>query len=203
VEWLVGLGPRLSRCPNYPAVADFLEAKLASFGLATEQHIFYMGLNGTLEGPDDNGTGTVTLLTAARLLSTVSLDYSVKFVLFAGEEQGMVGSDHWVEEMAAAGMSILGALNFDMMGWWTEGVDFDLEIETNNASRWMADAICWAADTYTTMPYELHVDDSAWWVGRFLSILAERIRRSESRGVVGLVRPGLQSVLPFYRGHPG
>jgi aminopeptidase YwaD len=199
VEWLVGLGPRLSRCPNYPAVADSLEAKLASFGLATEQHIFYMGLEGTVEvpnviatkigtvepdsifvfcahldatsedafnstpGADDNGTGTVTLLTAARLLSTVSLDYTVKFVLFGGEEQGMVGSEFWVEDMAAAGLPILGALNFDMMGWWTEGVIFDLEIETNNASRWMADAICWAADTYTTMTYELHVDDSIWW----------------------------------------
>ena len=199
VEWLVGLGVRYSTSPNLPAVADSLEAKLASFGLATEQHIFYMGLEGNLPvpnviatkigtvqpdsvfvfcahydatsedpfndtpGADDNGTGTVTLLTAARLLSTVSLDYTVKFVLFAGEEQGMVGSGFWVEEMAAAGLPIIGALNFDMMGWWTEGVEFDLEIETNNASRWMADAICWAADTYTTMIYELHVDDSVWW----------------------------------------
>ncbi len=199
VEWLVGLGLRFSRSPNLPAVADSLEAKLASFGLATEQHIFPMGTEGNLDvpnviatkigslqpdsvfvlcahydatseapfqdtpGADDNGTGTVTLLTAARLLSTVSLDYTVKFVLFAGEEQGMVGSDFWVQEMAAAGLPIVGALNFDMMGWWDEGVPFDLEIETNNASRWMADAICWAADTYTTMSYELHVDDSAWW----------------------------------------
>jgi hypothetical protein len=68
-----------------------------------------------------------------------------------------------VQDMAAEGLPIIGALNFDMMGWWESGVTFDLEIETNNASRWMADAICWAADTYTTMPYQLHVDDSAWW----------------------------------------
>jgi len=199
VEWLIGLGVRYSTSPNLPAVADSLEARLASFGLATEQHTFPMGLEGNLvvhnviatktgtvepdsvfvlcahydatsedafhytPGADDNGTGTVTLLTAARLLSTVSSDYTVKFVLFAGEEQGMVGSEYWVEDMAAEGLPILGALNFDMMGWWENGVDFDLEIETNNASRWMADAICWAADTYTTMPYELHVDDSAWW----------------------------------------
>ena len=199
VEWLVGLGVRFSRSPNLPAVADTLEAKLASFGLDTEQHVFPMGTEGNLQvpnviatktgslqpdsvfvlcahydatseapfqntpGADDNGTGTVTLLTAARLLSTVSLDYTVKFVLFAGEEQGMVGSDYWVQDMAAAGLPIVGALNFDMMGWWDDGVPFDLEIETNNASRWMAEAICWAADTYTIMPYELHVDDSAWW----------------------------------------
>jgi hypothetical protein len=199
VEWLVGLGVRFSRSLNIQAVADTLEAKLASYGLATEQHQFPMGSEGNIivpnviatktgsvqpdsvfvlcahydatseaafqdtPGADDNGTGTVTLLTAARLLSTVATDYTVKFVLFAGEEQGMVGSDYWVQDMAAAGLPIIGALNFDMMGWWESGVTFDLEIETNNASRWMADAICWAADTYTTMPYQLHVDDSAWW----------------------------------------
>ena len=65
--------------------------------------------------------------------------------------------------MAAAGLPILGALNFDMIGWWTSGVPFDLEIETNDNSRWLADAICWAADTFTTMPYILHVDNSAYW----------------------------------------
>lgn len=196
VEWLVSLGVRTSNSSNMPVVADSLEARLASFGLATETHYFPVGTlmvpnviatkTGSVEpdsvfvlcahydatseapfvdtpGADDNGTGTVTLLTAARLLSTVSVDYTIKFVLFAAEERGMIGSDYWVSEMAAAGLPILGALNFDMMGWWASGVDFDLEIETNNSSRWLADAICWAADTYTTMPYELHVDDAAWW----------------------------------------
>ena len=56
-----------------------------------------------------------------------------------------------------------------MLGWWEEGAPFDLEIETNNASVWMADAICWAADTYCPeMPYELHVYDGAYW-GDFYS----------------------------------
>lgn len=199
VEWLIGLGVRYSYSPNILAVADSLEARLASYGLATEQHQFPLDPAGEViipnviatkigsvepdsvfvlcahydatsqdpyhstPGADDNGTGTVTVLTAARLLATVSVDYTIKFVLFAGEEQLMVGSDYWVQDMAAAGLPIIGALNFDMMGWWTDGVDFDLEIETNNASLWMAEAICWAADTYTTMPYQLHVNDGAWW----------------------------------------
>jgi hypothetical protein len=114
-------------------------------------------------GADDNGTGTVTLLTAARLLAPLATDYTIKFVLFAGEEQGLVGSSYWVGDMAAAGLPIVGALNFDMLGWWEPGAPFDLEIETNTASQWLAEAICWAADTYTTMPYILHVSNSAWW----------------------------------------
>lgn len=119
-------------------------------------------------GADDNGTGTVALLTAARLLANLQTDYTVKFVLFAGEEQGLVGSQHWVSDMAQAGLPIVGALNYDMMGWWEPGVPFDLEIETNTSSRWLADAVCWAADTYTTMSYILHEDNSIWW-GDFYS----------------------------------
>ena len=54
-------------------------------------------------GADDNGTGTVTLLTAARLLSTVSVDYTIKFVAFDREEQGLVGSSAYVDAHAQAG----------------------------------------------------------------------------------------------------
>ncbi|MBE0566833.1 MAG: M28 family peptidase, partial [Krumholzibacteria bacterium] len=205
VEWIVSLGVRYSTLPAIGAVADSLEARLASYGLAAEQHMFPMGSQGTLSvpnvvatqtglvqpdsvyvicahydatsenpvtagtpGADDNASGTAAVLTAARLLSGLALDYTVKYVLFAGEEQGLVGSGHWVADMAADGLAIKGALNFDMIAWWEEGAPFDLEIETNNASRWLADTICWAADTYTTMPYELHVDDGAWW-GDFYS----------------------------------
>jgi len=239
VEWLVSLGPRVSIGPNMPAVADSLEAKLASFGLDTEQHFFPMSTltvsnviatkTGIVQpdsvfvicahydatsdlaryytpGADDNGTGTVALLTAARLLSSVSVDYTVKFVLFAGEEQGLIGSQHWVADMAAAGLPILGALNFDMIGWWEEGVPFDLEIETNMASRWLAGAICWAADTYTDMPYELHVDDSAYWGDffRFWQHGFAAVHHEESWDWdVGLGGSGFQSELPYYRGHSG
>ncbi|MFN2370413.1 MAG: M28 family peptidase [Candidatus Krumholzibacteriia bacterium] len=204
VQWIVSLGVRYSTLPAMGAVADSLEAKLASYGLATEQHMFPMGSQGTLSvpnvvatqtgrvhpdsvyvicahydatsenpvagtpGADDNASGTAAVLTAARLLSGLALDYTVKYVLFAGEEQGLVGSGHWVADMATEGLAIKGALNFDMIAWWEEGAPFDLEIETNNASRPLADAICWAADTYTTMTYELHVDDGAWW-GDFYS----------------------------------
>ena len=196
VEWIVGLGVRFSQGPGLPAVADSLQAKLGSYGLATEKHYFPMGsltvpnviatqvgrvhpdsvfvicahydatsqsARYSTPGADDNASGVTAVLTAARLLSTRAVDTTIKYVLFAGEEQGLVGSEHWVADMAAAGLPIVGALNFDMIAWWATGVPFDLEIETNVASRWLADAICFAADQYTTMPYILHVDDSAWW----------------------------------------
>ncbi|UCH84312.1 MAG: hypothetical protein JSW50_01085, partial [Candidatus Latescibacterota bacterium] len=43
----------------------------------------------------------------------------------------------------------------------------DLEIETNNASIWLAEAVINAAELYTGTPYELHVYDWAWWGDHF------------------------------------
>ena len=114
-------------------------------------------------GADDNGSGTAAVLTAAELFAPLSFDYTIKYIGFAAEEQGLVGSEHWVDWARAESLLIVGALNFDMIGWWTEGVDFDLEIETNHDSLWLANAITDAADLYTDMPYELHVNDAAWW----------------------------------------
>lgn len=119
-------------------------------------------------GADDNASGVTAVLTCARLFAPLNSAYTIKYVLFAGEEQYIVGSQAWASDMAAAGLAIVGAMNVDMIGWWQPGVPFDLEIETNKNSRWMANAITNAADLYTDMSYILHVDDSAWW-GDFYS----------------------------------
>ncbi len=114
-------------------------------------------------GADDNASGTAAVMTAAELLAPLPLRYTVKYICFAGEEQGVVGSGIWAEDAHAAGLGVVGAMNADMIAYWSEGADFDLEIETNVASQWLAAAITDAADLYTDMPYVLHVDDGAWW----------------------------------------
>jgi len=114
-------------------------------------------------GADDNASGTAGVLLAASLFADRQFEYTIKYVLFAGEEQGLRGSRKWAIAARDNDMPIVGALNFDMIGWWTPGVPFDLEIETNVASQWLAEIVTDAADTYTDMPYILHVDDGAWW----------------------------------------
>ena len=114
-------------------------------------------------GADDNGSGTAVVLTAAELLAPVPCAYTIKYICFAGEEQGLKGSLAWAAYAYANGLDILAALNFDMVAWWIPGVDFDVEIEVNNASVWLGSAIVDAANLYTDMPYELHVYDGAWW----------------------------------------
>lgn len=114
-------------------------------------------------GADDNGTGTATVLTAAEILSKYSFEYSIRYVCFDAEELMLVGSRIYTNLARRSGVDIVGVLNFDMLGYWIPGVEKDLEIETNHASQWLANAVLNAAELYTDTPYELHVYDDAWW----------------------------------------
>ncbi|WP_317206564.1 M28 family peptidase [Chryseobacterium sp. Leaf313] len=50
-------------------------------------------------GVSDNGSGTSILLEAARILKDVPTEYSIKFIHFSGEEQGLLGSNHYVNNV--------------------------------------------------------------------------------------------------------
>jgi hypothetical protein len=114
-------------------------------------------------GADDNGSGAAAVLTAAEILTAHDFEYSIRYICFAGEEQGLRGSQNYAAWAASTGLAIAGVLNFDMAGWWQSGAPKDLEIETNVASQWLAAIIVNCADLYTTAPYVLHVYDGAWW----------------------------------------
>lgn len=51
-------------------------------------------------GVSDNGSGTSIILEAARILKDVPTEYSIKFIHFSGEEQGLYGSSHYVNTVA-------------------------------------------------------------------------------------------------------
>jgi aminopeptidase YwaD len=50
-------------------------------------------------GSDDNGTGTIIILEIARLLKDIDTEYSIRFCAFSGEEYGLIGSTHYVENV--------------------------------------------------------------------------------------------------------
>ena len=68
-------------------------------------------------GADDNGSGSVAVLTAARLLAPHPFAYTLRFVLFTGEEQGLRGSDAYAAGCAARGERIRGVVNLDMIAY--------------------------------------------------------------------------------------
>jgi hypothetical protein len=85
-------------------------------------------------GADDNASGTVSLLASASILKDYNLTNTVKFVAFAGEEQGLLGSAAYAEEAYNRGDTILGVLNFDMIAWEGNG-DNIIEVHCGTPSQ--------------------------------------------------------------------
>jgi hypothetical protein len=71
-------------------------------------------------GADDNASGSVAVLMAARLLADRHFAYTVRFVLFTGEEQGLRGSAAYAADCAAHGDDIRGVVNLDMIAYNSE-----------------------------------------------------------------------------------
>jgi len=97
-------------------------------------------------GADDNATGTAAVMEAARVLSQYEFAHAIRFITFAGEEQGLWGSQHYAEAAWQAGDDIAGVINLDMVAYNTvcDKVDF----LGNPASEWLVDAIRENADQY-------------------------------------------------------
>ncbi|HSD15546.1 MAG TPA: M28 family peptidase [Flavobacterium sp.] len=77
----------------------------------------YDSITGT--GTNDNGSGTAVLLEAARLLQNVPTEYSIKFINFSGEEDGLYGSQHYVSSVVngtTPKMDIRLVFNIDEVG---------------------------------------------------------------------------------------
>lgn len=78
-------------------------------------HMDSISPGGSAPGADDNGSGTVLVMEAARVLkeSGITPKKTIKFVTFSGEEQGLHGSYYYVN---ASAENILGVANVDMIG---------------------------------------------------------------------------------------
>lgn len=98
-------------------------------------------------GADDNGTGTIATVEAARVLKDTDFEATIKFLAVSREEQGLVGSNAYAQEAYARGDSIVGALNFDMIGYMVTTPQ-DIDIIHNGVSAWLADAYEEAANLY-------------------------------------------------------
>jgi hypothetical protein len=95
-------------------------------------------------GADDNGSGTAAVLEAARILCQHTFSRTLRFVHFAGEEQGTIGSSHYAGQVSERGELIEGVINLDMIAY--ESVppnDHIVEIHagTNPASIALAEAV--------------------------------------------------------------
>lgn len=70
-------------------------------------------------GTNDNGSGVAAILEIARLLKDIPTEYSIKFINFSGEEDGLRGSQHYVDSVVNATnpkMNIRLVFNLDEVG---------------------------------------------------------------------------------------
>lgn len=67
-------------------------------------------------GANDDGSGTVAVITAAYVLSQFSFNHTLRFVTFSGEELGLRGSEAYAEECYKKDDDILFDINADMIG---------------------------------------------------------------------------------------
>ncbi|SFB23813.1 Por secretion system C-terminal sorting domain-containing protein [Flavobacterium swingsii] len=94
----------------------------------------YDSISGT--GTNDNGSGVVTILEIARLLQNVPTEYSIKFVNFSGEEDGLKGSQAYVSNVvnASTPLNIKLVFNLDEVGGVAGMTNNNITCERDTAS---------------------------------------------------------------------
>lgn len=104
-------------------------------------YVIICGHYDTVTGPgvSDNGSGTSILLEAARILKDVPTDYSVKFIHFSGEEQGYVGSSHYVNNVvfqnSARQLSLKVVFNIDQVGGKIGNINSNINCESDQSGQ--------------------------------------------------------------------
>jgi len=85
-------------------------------------HMDDMPTGSLAPGADDNGSGTIAVIEAARLLKDYVSPYTLVYALWDEEEQGLIGSAYYATQAFNAGDSIMGVVNMDMIAYESNGV---------------------------------------------------------------------------------
>lgn len=108
-------------------------------------------------GADDNASGSVAVLAAARAMRDYQFEHTIRYVLFTGEEQGLFGSAAYAQAAQSAGDNIVGVFNLDMIAYDSNGDGkLNLHVRTTNSPGHEADFALASAFTNVVRLYGLH-----------------------------------------------
>lgn len=85
-------------------------------------HLGGMGAATYFPGANDNASGVSMVLNLARYYKAHPLKYSVAFILFAGEEAGLLGSKYYTEHPVFPLAKIKFLTNLDLLGTGDDGI---------------------------------------------------------------------------------
>jgi Zn-dependent M28 family amino/carboxypeptidase len=104
------------------------------------------------------------------LLAPGFYERSIKFICFAGEEQGLCGSSEYAGRALNEGDAILAVLNLDMIGY-VDVAPEDVDVVSDSASEWLADFAIDCAGAYVPTlssvknvnPGMVYSDHASFW----------------------------------------
>jgi hypothetical protein len=118
---------------NVVGVLEGSDAKLKSEVIVLGAHYDHLGRGGegslagregeVHHGADDNASGTAGLLELARLFAAERgrMRRTLVFIAFGGEEEGLIGSSHYVQNPSLPLEQTVAMLNMDMIGRLRDG----------------------------------------------------------------------------------
>jgi hypothetical protein len=97
-------------------------------------HLDDMPSSGLAPGADDNASGSVGVLVAADILTRYRWTCDLRFALWTGEEQGLLGSAAYALRSDNLNEDILGVLNLDMIAWNTANSSRDIDLHARQST---------------------------------------------------------------------
>ena len=117
------------------------------FITAHYDHLGGMGKDTYFPGANDNASGVALLLSLAKYYASHPQKYSIGFMLFAGEEIGLLGSKYYTEHPIVPLKKIRFLTNTDLAGTGSEGItvvnasvfpkEFALMNKINDANKYL------------------------------------------------------------------
>lgn len=113
-------------------------------------------LSGRMPGAGDDGSGSSSLMEAARILlsSKTTLKRPVYIIWYAAEEQGLVGSQYVVEYFQEKSIPVKAALQLDMTGYRVKADDPTMWVFTDYTDKNLSKFIARLIDTYVHVPVD-------------------------------------------------
>ena len=195
--------------PGNPLAADWLQRRIQQLGFDPEVQVFSGGtgeniiveMPGALHperkvvicghydampgGPvaapaaDDDGSGTVAVLEAMRVLRDITFENTLVFALWDEEEQGRLGSIYYAGVAAASDVEITVVVNMDAIAYDGDG-DGLMRIHTRNIANSIAikDSALMVNSTYglnlntaINLPGATYSDHASFWNENYGAIL--------------------------------
>ncbi|KAH6645901.1 hypothetical protein BKA67DRAFT_525991 [Truncatella angustata] len=116
-------------------------------------------MNGRAPGADDDGSGSITILEALRVLlsdkrvAAGQAPNTIEFHWYSAEEGGLLGSQAIFQSYASAGRDVKAMLQQDMTGYVGAGKTDQMGLIVDNVDTALTNFIRLVLDAYSDIPY--------------------------------------------------